>query len=71
MAIKTINCCSFKKDGNTNKICCPVCKKEVEISIIKNTNLDVVTVLLDKKRIENYAVCPSCATVFFGKRKLY
>lgn len=64
MAIKTINRCCMKEDGNTNEICCPVCKNQVEISIIKNTNFDIVSVLLDKERTENYAVCPSCATVF-------
>ena len=31
MAIKTINSCTFKDNGKTNEIICPVCGKKQEV----------------------------------------
>lgn len=54
----------MKDNGKTNEISCPVCSKTVEIRLFENVNSLPVSKLLGKARTENYAVCPSCGSVF-------
>lgn len=64
MAIKTINSCTFKDNGKTNEIICPVCGKNVEIRLFENVNSLPISKLLDKERTESFALCPMCASMF-------
>ncbi len=64
MAIKTINGCKLYDNGETNEIVCPVCNRNTQIKLIKNINMSIVPIILEKQLTEYFAVCPNCASTF-------
>ena len=65
MAIKTILKNKTEDLGKSDPIVCPVCKKEVQLQLFSNFDLDnYVGKLLGKDKEFNFAVCPLCASVY-------
>lgn len=64
MAIRTINHVSAQDNGKTNKVVCPLCKKETEMRLFVSRDLTGLTYLLEKESELSFAVCPCCAGTF-------
>lgn len=65
MAIKNLLKNKTEDLGNSNPVICPSCKKETQMRLFANYDLDnYIGKLLGKDKEYNFAVCPLCSSVF-------
>ena len=64
MAISFFDKTYFKSHGLSNKVVCPVCKNEAELSLFESLDVSALNLFLGKEASEYFAVCPKCSGIF-------
>lgn len=64
MAISFFDKTYFKSCGLSNKVICPECKTEAEMSLFESLDVSGLSLALGKDASEYFAVCPFCSGVF-------